>query len=127
MTIHLDGHTFLAIEAAARRASDVAGRKVEMRELIERRLTDAVTGVAVPGRPNRPRSRYTPEQRALMTNGRPGKGNRLTAEGHRAIREMTAANLTRAAIAAEIGCHPKAIAYYHRKLRQEQQNQEKTA
>lgn len=124
ITVHLDGHTFRAIEAAAARASKTAGREVPMRELIERRLADAVTGASVPGMPSRPASRYTPEQRARMTNGRPGKANRLTPEGHAAIREMAAENLTNVAIAAEIGCHPKAITYYRRKLRDEQQSEE---
>jgi len=124
ITVHLDAHTFRAIQAAAHRASKAAGREVPMRELIERRLADAVTGAVVPGIPSRRPSRYTPEQRARMTNGRPGKANRLTTDGHRAIREMAAANLTHRAIADEIGCHPKAVSYYRRKLREEQQNEE---
>lgn len=115
ITIHLHVHTVRAIQAAAKRASEVAGRKVEARELIEQRLEAAVRGIEhlQPQRPAEPV--ITAEMRARLTNGVEGKGGRLTAEGISMIHTLTAAGKSAAFIAEAIGCHPKSVAYHRRK------------
>lgn len=109
VTIHLDGQTFLAIEAAARRASGVAGRKVEMRELIERRLTQAVVGIAQPGmtKPRRPTEKPQKRIRGALTAAEIERVHEMTREGHSAV-----------VIAAALRCHPNTIANHRRILRE---------
>ncbi|MCD2170360.1 helix-turn-helix domain-containing protein [Microbacterium sp. JC 701] len=112
--IHLDGDTFRAIEAAAHRASKVAGREVQMRELIENRLADAVVGIRVP----------TPPRRVRMNNGRAGQASRLSDEGREAIRSLTEQGRSAKSIAEEVGCHRQTVLNYRRKLRDAQQHKE---
>lgn len=105
VTLQLDARTYRAIHAAAQRASVAAGREVTMRELIETRLAEAVTGV---GRPAR-RPKADPRVEA--------HGNRLTAEARELIRTMHEAGATASEIAAKVGCHTATVAYYRRKMR----------
>ena len=120
VVVHLDARTFRAIEVAAHRASVLVGREVTMRELIARRLADAVVGGPRPASP----PLYSAEERAQMTNGREGKGARLTEQGRDAIRALTKAGKSAEFIADAIGCHPRTVANFRLKLREEQQDNE---
>lgn len=117
ITIHLHVDTVRAIQAVARRASEVAGREVTTRELIEQRLADAVVGVRVP----------TPPRRARMSNGKPGHASRLSAEGQDTIRLLTEQGRSAESIAAEIGCHRQTVMNYRRRLREQQNEETRTA
>jgi DNA-binding NarL/FixJ family response regulator len=118
ITIHLHVHTVRAIHAAAKRASDLLGREVTARELIERRVTDAVVGAPNPNMPAVP-PLFTAEERAQMTNGKAGHAVRLTERGQEVIRSLTEAGKTAEYIAGAIGCHPSTVANYRTKLRAE--------
>lgn len=104
VTLQLDAHTFRAIHAAAKRTSESVGHEVTVRELIETRLAEAVTGV---GRPNQV---HGPKQ---------SRGNRLSPEARDRLFAMNDAGATAAEIAEAIGCHTATVAYHRNKIRAE--------
>lgn len=120
VTVQLDARTYRAIHVAAQRASEVAEREVSMRELIETRLADAVTGVRRPApsaRREAPAPVEQPRDGQLSTEQRERRGGRLSAEQRDLLLTMNKAGSTALEIATAVGCHTATVAYYRNKIR----------
>lgn len=110
VTVQLDARTYRAIHSAAQRASSVAKREVTIRELIELRLAEAVTGVTTPRAPRPPRE-------PQVVRGKEPRGNRLNAEALELLTTMARAGATGSEIAKAVGCTTATVAYHRKKIR----------
>lgn len=104
VTLQLRAGTYRAIYVAAKRASVMAGREVTVRELIETRLDEAITGV---GRPVRQQRTPRPKR---------GRGDRLSPQEVELLVSMDRDGATAMEIADAVGCSMTTVANHRKKI-----------
>lgn len=102
--VQLRAGTYRAMHVAAKRASAVAGREVTVRELIETRLDEAITGV---GRPVRQSRAPRPKR---------GRGERLSPQEVELLVSMDEAGATAMEIADAVGCSMTTVTNHRKKI-----------